>query len=510
MKRKSISIRYLQSLLFALTYLIAPRFAQAAQLIYSNDVLGDIEPCGCRSNPLGGMARRENWLSSLTDSSRLIVDSGNLLFESKAIPELLRKNAFEKAKVLIDAMNATHLDLAVAGAKDFALGYDTFKELRRRARFRYLGANVVEKATGQAPFDSYAVVTLKSKTGTDLRVAVVGLVAEGVDYPPELKITSVVDAIQKTVAEVESKEKKIDLWVALTHGGYDADVVLAKMAQPFRFIIGSGTESFLQNPERVEKSILFQTSFRNQYMGKIELDGLSFQSDGFHRLVGLDASFNSKQGKPNFADRLIAAYKKTNRAADPSKPSKASLSAGSESKFATFPKCASCHYEAFRFWISTPHARAIDALEKPENLNNPECIVCHSVGFGAQGGFSDLNVAAIVSEKKMTITDLKNRFHSDFLKVPMTKNATDDARLKSTLRRYTRSWAPVQCENCHGAGFGHSENSALKLARVGELTCVQCHTPERAPEWYDGDRKLKTELFRSKLARIRCPATHSH
>jgi hypothetical protein len=33
-------------------------------LIHSNDVLGEIEPCGCRSNPLGGMIRKEKFLNS--------------------------------------------------------------------------------------------------------------------------------------------------------------------------------------------------------------------------------------------------------------------------------------------------------------------------------------------------------------------------------------------------------------------------------------------------------------
>lgn len=485
-------------------------FADAAQLIYSNDVLGDVEPCGCRSNPLGGMARRENWLASLTDPSRLVVDAGNLLFESKAIPLLMQKNALEKAKVLIDAMNATRLDYAVAGSKDFALGYETFKVLRSRARFRYLGANVIDKKNGKNPFDAYAVVSLKTKTGSDVRVAVVGLVGEDAEYPPELKVTSIDAAIQKAVSEIESREKKIDLWVALTHQGYDADVALAKKTNRFRVIIGSGTESFLQNPERVEKSILFQTSFRNQYMGLIDLDALLTQSDEFHRLVGLDAAFNSKPRKQNVADRLVVAYKKTKRAPEPSKSMNEINAHPSPSKFATFPGCASCHFDVFRFWLATRHARALDALAKRENLTNPECVVCHSVGYGAEEGFSDLGAVALLENQKVSMNELKDRFHSDFLTPGANIDPKKDARLQNTLKKYSQAFAPVQCENCHGPGIEHSTSPKLKLAAISESTCVRCHTHERAPDWYDSNRRIKTELFRSNLARIRCPAIQKH
>ena len=41
---------------------------------------------------------------------------------------------------------------------------------------------------------------------------------------------------------------------------------------------------------------------------------------------------------------------------------------------------------------------------------------------------------------------------------------------------------------------------------VENHTCLSCHTPERAPEWYSKDGKPDLEKIQAKRALVSCPA----
>jgi hypothetical protein len=59
---------------------------RAATIVHSNDVYAEIEPCGCRNHPQGGMARKANYLKRLADKSVLQLDAGDLLFSTLPVP----------------------------------------------------------------------------------------------------------------------------------------------------------------------------------------------------------------------------------------------------------------------------------------------------------------------------------------------------------------------------------------------------------------------------------------
>jgi hypothetical protein len=85
--------------------------------------------------------------------------------------------------------------------------------------------------------------------------------------------------------------------------------------------------------------------------------------------------------------------------------------AGSES-------CKKCHEHAYKVWKESAHVHAYQTLVNATRPGNrpfdPECIVCHTIGFGYRGGFTD---------------------------------AARTAHLKD-----------VGCESCHGPSKLHKEN----------------------------------------------------
>lgn len=103
-------------------------------------------------------------------------------------------------------------------------------------------------------------------------------------------------------------------------------------------------------------------------------------------------------------------------------------------------KCKMCHAGQHRTWSESKHAQAFSALIGDE-ATNPECLKCHTTGFGA-GGY--------------------------------------DAAADSDARA---AFQNVQCEMCHGAGSNHvgaaREQKAATISK-NVTTCTQCHNPHRS------------------------------
>ncbi len=119
---------YLALFLFSFT-------VHAFTVIHTNDVLGDIEPCGCRHNPQGGMARKFHLLqrTQAQDPFVIQVDAGDFLFSTTEIPDLLQAQAELQAKYLLKTMDLLHHDIVVPGEKDFSLGLKVFEKLTKNS-----------------------------------------------------------------------------------------------------------------------------------------------------------------------------------------------------------------------------------------------------------------------------------------------------------------------------------------------------------------------------------------
>jgi hypothetical protein len=108
--------------------------------------------------------------------------------------------------------------------------------------------------------------------------------------------------------------------------------------------------------------------------------------------------------------------------------------------FAGSRACRSCHAKTFTTWSKTRHAGALKTLEKDGHAKDPECVPCHVVGLDQLGGF--------VSRQK------------------------------------TPNLADVGCESCHGPGANHSRDPyKFKLPKLGEKSCLKCHTTETSPNF---------------------------
>jgi hypothetical protein len=523
----------------------------AVTVVHSNDVLGEIEPCGCRTNPLGGYARKANLLKSLKDREIIQIDAGDLLFPSQVIPELLKQQSEFQARYVLKTLDELHQDVVVPGEKDLAMGTGTFLKLISKTKIHFLAANLFRKKGGEL-LPASVILTRKDTDGKTVRVAILGLVGTDLDWPKDLKAS---DPIQKAAQLVPGLRKKADYVIAVTHQGLDDDKKLAAKVKGIDYIIGGHTQSFLQTPLVVKSAgggstTILQSSFRNQYIGVLDLNQQAQKdakkdatSDSSYQLLGLDPNYDSPAGKPSKTDQLVDEFKtklgEMNSRQDDVVPVNSTAS-----KYQTFPRCAECHLKQFDFWRKTPHMNALRALVLAKQDKNKECLMCHTVGLGDPQGVNSVNQLAQIKPQtpsseesgddadsaKSADTDAAKAAHSSVgLFLPneefvrylsevsaaktiqdpvhnfLKKDSTATFTVHNSLAFVQNGWTPVQCENCHGAGHDHPFSGTMPK-KVENTTCLSCHTQERAPEWYGADGKPNWDKIAGKHAQIACPA----
>ncbi|MBI4717077.1 MAG: hypothetical protein HY763_04675 [Planctomycetes bacterium] len=127
---------------------------------------------------------------------------------------------------------------------------------------------------------------------------------------------------------------------------------------------------------------------------------------------------------------------------------------GVTGKFVGAAVCAQCHPTPHAEWSETLHAEALTTLEGIGQGSNTNCLPCHTVGFGQEGGFVD--------------------------------RATTDAL------------AGVQCENCHGAGADHVDDPLNEAVRpvidISAQVCGACHTGSHHPTFEQWETALHAQI----------------
>lgn len=108
-------------------------------------------------------------------------------------------------------------------------------------------------------------------------------------------------------------------------------------------------------------------------------------------------------------------------------------------------RCALCHANTHAGWSDTLHAHALETLEAIGQGSNPNCIGCHVVGHGDQGGFVN--------------------------------------------RATTNDLAGVGCEACHGPAAEHARNANDETlypgVSIASELCGRCHTGSHHPHYED-------------------------
>ena len=144
-----------------------------------------------------------------------------------------------------------------------------------------------------------------------------------------------------------------------------------------------------------------------------------------------------------------------------------------------------------------------------------DCLKCHSVGMGAEGGFKGLSDAFFDEAGEAISYDKIHKKIAGINPGATGKGYREQpqlvrphvARWISALKKegVKKAFVSVQCENCHGPLPNHPFGSNEKIAMVSTNLCLQCHTNEQMPAWYDDKGMVKQAAVTKAKESIACP-----
>ena len=386
------------------------------KIVITGDIRGEIKPCGCsEEGDLGGIERISTYFNqkSKQKPSLIWIDLGN--FNAEATPQgTLKNKLYEKLYI------SKNLFAILPGPLEFSRGLLNFKDFK--LPYVLTNSKVAIENTqksriykNKVQFFGYLSPALLSQ-GTHQTTYLIGL---------EQFISEAKKLVSKKV------EKKVLLFrgsleelSVIDKSGIFDHIVPANSAESEEnqiLTIKTNNRVFLLPPikgQGILEQDLGKTTSAIQSKKNIVWISKIFEPDQEWK-----KDFDQYQNKVEelffaFLDKEAAVKDKT-------------IYKGAQ-------HCLACHEKEGKIWQESKHAKAWKTLERVKRTFDPDCIPCHSVGFG-MGGF-------------------------------LSKELTPEL-------------ASVQCENCHGVVADHTENDTYKKKRkkVDMVICKECHKNSHSP-----------------------------
>jgi hypothetical protein len=450
-------------------------------LLFSGQVHGYMQPCGCSEPQYGGLERRFNFMRDLTRGRGwpiVAVDLGDVA--QRGSPQALLKYRYT-----MEAMKRMRYTAVGIGQNEMALPLlEALGEFAlNNPSPRVIAANLADKIAGAV--ESYEIAGSPGIPRIGVVAAVGPSVAQTVN-DPMVKF----DDVKKTLTELlpQVQKKQCDLLVLLYQGTIKEAQRCAQAFPQFHVIqCLTAEEEPPAQPERVGNTMIVEVGHKGRHLGLIGAyrgaqAGAPFELH--YQLVQLGPEYKTRPGKEpeNPILALLENYgkevKNRNYLAHYPKAAHPIQQQFKDAKYVGSEKCKKCHEESYEVWKASPHSRAYATLQDAKRPSfrqyDGECVVCHVTGFEYVSGFT--------SEKE-------------------TPHLIDNG-----------------CENCHGPGSLHVKNNydqklnALmnpyktppneipespeqrrRLNRLGD-SCQKCHDIDNDVHW-NLDKWIKGHIF---------------
>jgi 5'-nucleotidase len=237
-----------------------PRAHAQLTILQVNDVYSTVPVEG-----VGGLARVASIKKQLTAAGRntLLMIGGDFLSSSVA-------STVFKGEQMIDALNATGLDVATVGNHEFDFGVDLLTTRMRQSKWDWVIANVIDRRTGALVGGARPYVIRRAGA---LKVGIIGLclVEESMRAPGIRERLELVDPIEATARYLpQMKSEGVDIIVALTHLNFATDRALAARFPDIDIIVGGHEHYPITAIEG--RTLISKAGSEARYVARIDVD----------------------------------------------------------------------------------------------------------------------------------------------------------------------------------------------------------------------------------------------
>ncbi len=298
--------------------LVAAGKASELDLLYTGDVIGYLEDCGCHMNPAGGLARRA-WLlnqlmSNYPTTPLVLFDTGNFSDNPTEQGDM-------RTAGLLQAMKKLGYSAINIGERDLNYGYDDFVKRTETLPMKFISTNIVRQGTTEPAFLSSTIVTVKGASGLPVRIGVVGVTR----YTPVWQKAGPTGTnlgtappgvmIAKYLPELRKQSDVVVLLASLQkEDAHD----LAKQFQDIDLVLGAYAGVYSTVEETEGRVRIYYTGNQGKRIGesRINLDANHHISDCTSYMHFLTAHYPEDKGMKDSIAEVVA---KTPRTTEPKK-----------------------------------------------------------------------------------------------------------------------------------------------------------------------------------------------
>lgn len=405
-----------------------PQESQVAHLlavVYSSDERGEIRSPGAKKADLGGLGRRATFLEQVRAETHdvLALHAGDLFAGNGQQARL-------KAGLAVRTLAEMRYDAVTLGELDLSFGRAYLEVIFKEIALPIVSCNVVHADTHK-PFAPHPYILKEMLGGYEVLILGATSQAFRTQFEAEgLKVLPLEETLRRYLRQLASGR----LVIVLAHAGRDEASQLARSVPGIDLIV----VGHMDNPPlpaerawRVGDTLLVVSQPKGRHVGRLNLslNDKAMPVRMFNEHVPMDNTLAEPEGFLALFKHYQAALRELVPAGAPGPP-----------QYATAQRCYECHEQAAAVWVRSQHARAMESLVSMGQEFDPECVGCHSLGYGKPGGFVSLET--------------------------------------------TPKLANVQCENCHGPGLDHLLNQDAPYGENAAQSCVQCHTDDFSPDFH--------------------------
>lgn len=394
---------------------------QTLQLLYTGNLDGELEPCGCSlETDYGGLQRRATLIDQLrADNPQLLLISAGGLFSPHPGNDQI-KHGF-----IISGMAQLDYDAIGVQWSDLVHGSDLLTD----SGMPFAAGNWRDNTFSTEQNPARADKRLYFSQWLD------PLTSPYLTTPALSPINEDVDALLQGFKSAKAAGQLTVLATTLT---LDAAQQQFDLSNIDILIIEAAYEVFAE-PKQLGNTLILQPGSRGQRLGllTLDIDDNGSTVDWQHRVIELPDSVASA---PQL-DSWYADYNEALRQDYLQRVAQRKALKSEQSPYLGEQVCAGCHQSQHEVWSQSEHAKAFADLEEVGKAFDGHCVGCHSVGFLQPGGYLDQDLTPQLSS--------------------------------------------VQCENCHGGGREHVANAGAVSTPnhdwPKEQVCAQCHVREHSP-----------------------------